>query len=161
MMIKGLSKNMSDITMEISIPADNDGYVLLQCTFCGDFFKITPSDYEDERLLDIYCPSCGLIGDNYITEDVLELAMAMTENIAMDIIYKEMKKWEKQFNNGFMSFKAGKKPKPKNEDPIRAGIEALTITEFNCCKRYAKIKPMLKISGCVCPFCGVKNYELE
>lgn len=155
---RGLRYDMNDINIEIPILSDNDGYVLLRCPNCGDLFKITPFDYGDESLLGIYCSSCGLIGDNYITEDVIELAISMTKNITIDIIYKEMKK---QLNSGFISFKDGKKPKPQNEYPICAGIENLTITKFNCCKRYAKIKPILKISGCVCPFCGVKNFELE
>lgn len=152
---------MADSEMEISIPADNNGYVLLQCPFCGEYFKLTPDDCEDEGVLDVSCPSCGLSGENFITEDVLELAMAMAKNVAMDMIYDEMKKWEKQFNSGFITFKAGKKPRPEPENPIRAGIEALTIIQFPCCKRTAKIKPMLKFTGCYCPFCGVKEFELE
>lgn len=152
---------MGDIQMEISIPADSDGYVLLQCNFCGEYFKLTPNDCEDEGILEVHCPSCGLSDENFITEDVLELAIAMTKNIAMDMIYDEMRKWEKQFNSGYLTFKAGKKPKPEYENPIRAGIEALTISNFLCCKKKAKIKPMIKFTGCYCPFCGVKEYELE
>ncbi|SMC61872.1 hypothetical protein [Papillibacter cinnamivorans] len=152
---------MADIEMEISIPTDNNGYVLLQCPFCGEYFKLTPDDYEDEGILDIFCPSCGLCGENFITEDVLELAMAMTKNVAMDMIYDAMKKWEKQFDSGLITFNAGKKPKPEPENPIQSGIEALTIIHLPCCQRTAKIKPMLKFTGCYCPFCGVKEYEPE
>ena len=33
---------MSDeINMTISIPTDDDGYVLLQCEHCGTYFKAT------------------------------------------------------------------------------------------------------------------------
>lgn len=40
---------MSDkINMTISIPSDDDGYVLLQCEHCGTYFKGIPSDIEDE-----------------------------------------------------------------------------------------------------------------
>ena len=85
--------NMSDdFHMEISIPADNDGYILLQCPNCGTFFKATPSDIEDDGVLELFCPSCGLVGEDYITEDVLELAMAMAQNKAMDMIHEEFKK---------------------------------------------------------------------
>ena len=52
---------MSDeINMTISIPTDDDGYVLLQCEHCGTYFKGTPSDLEDDRVLHIFCPSCCL-----------------------------------------------------------------------------------------------------
>lgn len=43
-----------DIHMEISIPADNDGYILLQCPNCGTFFKATPSDIEDDGVLELF-----------------------------------------------------------------------------------------------------------
>ena len=81
-----------DFSMTISIPADDDGYVLLQCPNCGTYFKATPSDVQDDGVLELFCPSCGLAGESYITEDVLELAIAMTKNKAMDMIHKEFKK---------------------------------------------------------------------
>lgn len=33
-----------EIHMEISIPTDDDGYALLQCEHCSNFFKAIPSD---------------------------------------------------------------------------------------------------------------------
>lgn len=147
--------------MSISIPTDDDGYVLLQCPNCGTFFKATPSDIEDDGILQIYCPSCGLVGETYITEDVLELAEVMVQNKAMDMIYNEFKKMERQLKKGLVSFKAGKPPKHEPENPIRSGIEAFEIVTLPCCRRTAKVKPLLKMTGCYCPFCGVKNYELE
>ncbi|MEZ4358452.1 MAG: TFIIB-type zinc ribbon-containing protein [Eubacteriales bacterium] len=147
--------------MEISIPTDDEGYVLLKCSKCGSYFKITPTDYEDNKLLFIYCPSCGLSSDNYITEDVLELAIAMIKNVEVELIYSEMKKWERQLSNEMVTFKVGRKPSQEPENPIRSSIEALVIKHFRCCNRDAKIKPMLKFTGCYCPFCGVKEYEVE
>ena len=153
---------MSDeIHMEISIPTDDDGYVLLQCEHCGSYFKATPSDIEDDGVLEIFCPSCGLVSENYATEDVIELALAMAENVAMDMVYDTLKKMERQFRNSPISFKMNKRPKHEAENPIRSGIEALEIATFPCCKRTAKVKPLLKMTGCYCPFCGVKNYEIE
>ena len=153
---------MSDeIHMEISIPTDDDGYVLLQCEHCGSYFKATPSDIEDDGVLEIFCPSCGLVSENYATEDVIELALAMAENVAMDMVYDTLKKMERQFRNSPISFKMNKRPKYEAENPIRSGIEALEIATFPCCKRTAKLKPLLKMTGCYCPFCGVKNYEIE
>lgn len=150
-----------DSNFSISIPADNYGYVLLQCYHCGTFFKLTPTDIEDDRVLDIYCPSCGLISNSYMTEDVMELAGVISQNKAMDLLYEKFKKLERQSRKGPVSYKAGKRPKHEPEIPIRSGIEALEITTFICCNRTARIKPLLKITGCYCPFCGVKNYEVE
>ena len=150
-----------EIRMEIPIPVDDDGYILLQCSHCGTYFKGIPADIEDDGVLDLYCPSCGLISETYVTEDVLELAMAMMENVAMDMVYDQFKQLERSFKKGSVTFKAGKRPKRVYENPIYSGIEALEIAAFPCCKRNAKIKPLLKMSGCYCPFCGVKNYEVE
>ena len=149
------------ITFEISIPSDDDGYILLQCQYCGTFFKVPSDDIENDALLDIYCPSCGLVSDTSLTEDVIELAQAMVQNYAMDMIYDAFKDLERKTKKGIVQFKAGKKPKHEAENPIRTGIEALEISRFNCCKKNAKIKPLLKMTGCYCPFCGVKEYEVE
>lgn len=149
---------MTDINLAISIPADNDGFVLLQCPLCGEFFKLTPDDIESEDVLEIWCPCCGLKGETYVTEDVVELALKMAENTAMDLAYKEMKKWERKFKGNGVSFKAGKKTTEKSEDPIVAGIEILEVQKYECCKRQAKIKPIVKLIGSYCPFCG-GNYD--
>ena len=154
---------MSDeFHMTVSIPTDDEGYILLQCEHCGTFFKATPSDIEDDGVLHIFCPSCGLISENYVTEDVIELAMRMIKNKVNDMVYDAFKDLERHNKrNGTIKFKAGKRPEHETEDPIRSGIEALEIANFPCCRRTAKIKPLLKMTGAYCPFCGVKNYEIE
>ena len=116
---------------------------------------------KDDGVFNIFCPSCGLISENYVTDDVLELAMKMVTNAFNDMIYDGFKKLERHNKKGVISFKAGKRPKHESEDPIRSGIEAMEICNFPCCKRTAKIKPLLKMTGAYCPFCGVKNYEIE
>src|SRR5690606_34593800 len=111
------------------------GLVLLQCPLCGEFFKLTPEDIESEDVLEIWCPCCGLKSETYVTEDVVELALKTAENTAMDLVYKEMKKWERKFKENGLSFKAGKKPTLEPEDPIVAGIEMLENQKYKCCKR--------------------------
>ena len=81
--------------MTISIPADDEGYILMQCEHCGTFFKATPSDIEDEGVLHIFCPSCGLTSENYVTEDVIELAMRMIKNVVSDMTYDAFKDLER------------------------------------------------------------------
>ncbi len=45
-----LSCMLEPIKFEISIPTDDDGYILLQCEHCGNFFKITTDDIRDDRV---------------------------------------------------------------------------------------------------------------
>ena len=42
---------MSTIISEVSIPADDQGFVLMQCSLCGEFFKIKPEDYHAEDVI--------------------------------------------------------------------------------------------------------------
>lgn len=150
-----------EIRLEVSMPTDDEGYVLLQCPKCGTYFKATPHDIQDEGVLELFCPSCGLVGESYITEDVLELGTSMMQNKIMDMLYDECKKMERQFRSGLLTFKAGKRPKHEPENPICAGIETMESVMLPCCKHTAKVKPILILTGCYCPFCGVKNYDFE
>ncbi|EHI96902.1 hypothetical protein CDLVIII_0163 [Clostridium sp. DL-VIII] len=152
---------MSDIHMEISIPTDNDGFALLKCPFCGEFFKLRPNEMETEDVIEIWCPCCGLKGENYLTDDVIELALKMGKNVAMDMIFDELKKWERNFKGSSISFKADKKPSREPENPIVAGIEALEVEKYRCCKKEAKIKPLIKMCGSCCPYCGVRYDEFK
>lgn len=151
----------NNLSIEVSIPTDDYGYVLLKCSYCGTFFKATPDDIKDEGLLKLFCPSCGMNSENYITDEVLELAQAMIQNKVANIINDRLKKMEKQLKHGSLTFKAVKGRKNESENLITSGIETLELRSFPCCNRTAKIKLLLKITGCYCPFCGVKNYEDE
>ena len=150
-----------DLTIEINIPSDNDGFILLQCGHCGSFFKITADDLKDDSLLNLFCPLCGLVSESYFTEDVINLACTKLENNIMDVIYDSFKSMEKKTRHSVLQVKAGRRPSHKEESPIRIGVDSLKITEFKCCKKKAKVKPLLKMLGCYCPFCGVKDYEIE
>ena len=152
---------MEDFNITIDIPTDNDGYSLLKCEHCGTFFKASPGDIQDDAVLRIFCPSCGLTSENYLTDDVVELAMNIVQNHMNNMIYDMFKGLEKQNKNSLLKFKVGSKPKKQSEEPIRSSIEAMEIIEFSCCNRTAKIKPLLKMTGCYCLFCGVKNYEVK
>ena len=149
------------VYMSIDIPTDNDGYVLLQCSLCHEYFKVTPTDYQDEGFLWLCCPNCGLIAENYLTEDVIELALDIAQNLVNGVIHANLKKLERQIGGDSVTFKVGKKPQLVHENPIYASIEALNIRSYRCCGRTAKIKPILQMTGSSCPFCGVKSFETE
>ena len=147
---------MNDIVFEIPIPSDDDGYVLFRCPKCGEYFKLSPSDYNSDEVIEIHCPQCGLVSENYLTEDVIELGLAMVENYAMDEIYNAFKELEKQTKNSFLKIKANK-PKKKEEISIKSTIDAMEICEFSCCEKTAKLRSILIYCGSYCPFCGGKQ----
>ena len=151
---------MSDtVTFEIPIPTDNDGYILLQCQHCGEFFKCTPNDLKSDEVLHIFCPSCGLISANYLTEDVRQLATAMATNYMQEQTYNAFKEMERHTSSSMLKIKTGQKPQKEYEPPIHSSINDLQITNFDCCNRSAKINPLLKMSASHCPFCGGVRFE--
>lgn len=152
---------MDDISINIEIPADHDGYILLQCQSCTEYFKIQPADYESDAVLELRCPNCGLISDNYYTEEVIELAVAMLKNYAMGAIFEKLKNIGNKSKNSALSFEIGQKSKDDYESPIKIIIDSMVIHRYLCCRRSAKIKPMQKITGSYCPFCGVKEFGTE
>ena len=147
--------------MSISIPGDNEGFILLKCQHCGELFKLQADDIEDDRVLDVHCPGCGLISESYVTDDVIKLATAKVENYMVDMIFDAFKDLERSTRNNLVQFKVGKRPERNHEDTITSGIQALRKVYMQCCNRKAKIKPLLIMTGCYCPFCGVKDYEIK
>lgn len=137
------------MNVEIRIPSDEDGFVLLKCHLCGEIFKLKPSDYRDDSIFEIYCPSCGLTSgltvDSYITDDVVALGSATVQNHI-----NEFNKLGK--NSGF--FKTTTKMNRKSEKRIMLTIDSLEIKKYKYCKLNAKIKPILSTSISYCLYCG-------
>lgn len=152
---------MEDIIVSIELPTDKQGFTLLKCYNCGEMFKLHPSDVKDDGVLFVSCPSCGIYIESFMNDEVLELGLVKLENQFFEQVYEDCKKLEKEFNKGPLVFKAGKKPIKKYERHLSSNVEAFEKAHFVCCKREAMIKPLLKITGCYCPFCGVKQYEFK
>lgn len=148
---------MSETIGMLSIPTDSDGFVLLQCPLCGAYFKLAASDVNADDVIDIFCPSCGLKSENYFTTDVVDIAIAKTKNYVMDLLHNEFKKLERSTKGGIVSFSAGPKPRHESEGKVYCGIDALDTENYSCCKKAAKIDPLLKLCGSYCPYCGVRR----
>lgn len=146
------------ITMKISIPTDENGYALLQCPKCGEYFKLIPSEYEAPDVIEIHCPYCGLTSGSYWSEEVLTLARTRAENYAQNLIAAELKKWGRKFHGKSISFTTKWKPKQEYEMPIISKIDTLEIQTYDCCHRSAKVSPVAKMTVSYCPFCGVIHF---
>lgn len=146
--------------MEIEIPVDENGFVLLQCHLCGEYFKLTAKDIKDESNINIWCPYCGLNGKSYFSEEVLDIALKKAKNAMDEMIYNAFKDIEKKMkHNKFINFKAGKKPTQEVISPIKVKIDKLEQKKYKCCNKVAKIKPLSIECGSYCPICGGIDYE--
>ena len=154
---EGVLKILDEV-IAIEIPADEDGFILFECPKCNEQFKVRPQDYEDDGVAEIWCPSCGLTSESYLTEDVVELAKAKLINAAMDELHKGFKKLERRTHGEAVSFKAGKNPKHEVENRLEAKIDALEVVKLECCGREVKIPPLDLSSVYYCPFCGVMHH---
>lgn len=147
-------------TVAIPIRSDSDGFILLQCSLCGEFFKLLASDLNDDSTLNIWCPYCGLNGKKYYTEEVFDISIKIAKNEANQMIYNYLKDLERKTrNNKFINFKCKKKPDKEVINPIKPRIANMEIIKYECCKTKAKIKPVSIITGSYCPLCGGANFE--
>ena len=67
---------MSEISFDITMEGDREGYVTFECPFCGSSFGLRADEVKnDEGTLDkIYCPYCGLNSDSdeFLPQEVIE-----------------------------------------------------------------------------------------
>ena len=143
----------------ITIPTDEDGFVLLQCHICGEYFKLLASEINDDSTINIWCPYCGLNGKQYAPKEVLENAIKIAENEFNEIVHNAFKKMEKETKNSPLKFKSTGKPNLKDIPPIKVKIDKLELQNYKCCNSMAKIQPISKMCGRYCPICGGINYE--
>ena len=78
---------MSNIEVfKIPIPSDNEGFIVLKCPICSEKFMIQVQDANDDSLIDVWCPKCGLKSDNYLDDDVNDLAENIIQNYVADLL---------------------------------------------------------------------------
>ena len=141
---------MEEARFGIRMPCDDDDFILLRCPHCGELFKLTTEDIESDETLDIYCPSCGLCANNFLTQNVIDLALAKTSNYAMYAIAQQLQAFAKKNSNGLVRFEVKANREREPEPPIRAAIEALQISTCHDCGREAQVSPAIAMSAYTC-----------
>ncbi|CDD99524.1 uncharacterized protein BN671_02337 [Roseburia sp. CAG:471] len=51
---------MGDVSFEVSIPLDSDGFIEMECDYCKNRFMLHYQVYESEDNINFFCPICGL-----------------------------------------------------------------------------------------------------
>lgn len=143
----------------LTIPCDEEGFVLLQCHICGNHFKLLGKQINKDNIINIWCPYCGLNRKKYVPKEVIDIAVKIFENELNEIIYNNFKKIEKETKNSLIQFKCNTKPVLKEVSPIKKRIDKLELKNYKCCGSVAKIHPISKMCGSYCPICGVIDYE--
>lgn len=148
---------MDDLTLTIEIPPDSDGFIPMECPLCEERFGLRIEDIEDDEVLEVRCPHCGIASDSYVTPNIIELAQTKLSIMALNLIHNEMKKLERATKGKAIEVKAGKKPQEEAEAPLVTDVN--TMQEIRCenCGRTVKVTPLLALSVFICPCCGVSN----
>lgn len=150
---------MEDLQLRVTIPADEDGCILLRCPHCSELFKATADSCEDDSVLDFHCPLCGLTADNFLTQDVIDLALAKTANAVMPKLEKQLKRELAKTRNDLVSFDVKMDYDEEPETPIQQTVEALQKVTCKDCKRMSKVSPALAMSSYTCPYCGIGQFN--
>lgn len=150
---------MTDMSFEISIPCDDDGYLMLTCPACSEDFKVLGDDFQDDAVLELYCPYCGLSAstNDYLPKDVMEAAYREAENQAMKMIEKSLGKMTKEINkSGFMKAEVKSKFKENAKKELIAENNMKPI-KLKCCEKEIRIQDSIPHSVFYCCYCGVNE----
>lgn len=153
---------MKSHTITVSIPADNEGYVLMKCPQCGELFKLKVSDIHDDGVMDIHCPGCFFASyrtNDFITDDVQQHVETLAKNYAGELINGMMKELDKSLkSNKFIKVKRTQEIREEIPIHLFSSVDSLKPAYCPNCGKYAKVKALLRDSAYKCPLCGVKNY---
>ena len=142
------------ITSNLEIPTDSDGFISFQCPFCNEKFKLSADFINQMDIDELYCPYCGLQNsfENFFTDEVIELAKAKIENMAMDFISENVKSLKDSFSNGLFEMTIDTKFNDVNEPEVIESDDMYKKT-LSCCNFDVKLNE--NINSCYCPKCGV------
>lgn len=147
---------MSNVTMEISIPLDEDGFIEMECDFCKNRFMLHKDVYESEDNINFFCPVCGLPNrtNTFFCPEVLEKAQQKTLNYMYDEIDRMLGKTIRDINrSGFIKMSM-KKPCKEPERELYTPSEDYETVHELCCEIDVKVKNIDKEIGVYCPICG-------
>ncbi len=152
---------MSDVSFEIPIPLDKDGFIEMECDYCKNRFMLHKEVYESEENINFFCPICGLPNriNTFFVPEVLEKAQQIAMNYMPDEIDRTLGKSIKQINkNGFIKMSM-EKPKKESIKELYTPSEDYVKCTKNCCGIDVKVRNIDKETGTYCPVCGRLNND--
>lgn len=141
----------------ISKQSDIEGFSSLKCSLCGEDFKLRTHEVQDDDVIELFCPNCGIPSpvSSYYTADIIEHAETLVMNEATEMLNDLFKDFERSTRkNKNLTFKRGK-PLVTKQPRIMFEIDDLEQIEFLCCNRTAKLSLLSKTIKPFCPYCGV------
>lgn len=147
---------MSDFSISLSIPLDDDGFIEMECDYCKNRFMLHQDVFLDISNLHFFCPICGLPNDinTFYCPEVLEAAYRKAQNFMNEIIQRQLASTIKNFNkNGFISLSLDT-PQRVPEKDLYKPINDYIIFHHHCCGVDVKALEFDVQIGLYCPICG-------
>lgn len=152
---------MEKVSLEMSIPLDEDNFIEMECDYCKNRFMLHRDVYEDEEHINFFCPICGFPNriNTFFVPEVLELAQQKALNYMYDEINRTLGKSIKQINrSGFVKMTMDI-PKKEIERELYAPSEDYVKCRKSCCNIDVKVRNIDKETGTYCPICGGMNND--
>ena len=144
-----------DEHISLSIPLDEDGYLLLQCPHCQGFFKVLSEDYKSDDVDGLWCPICGLKSENFWPDKVIELAKAKVLNSCIGDFEKELARISASTSRqSLITLKVSSTSRREHEAEILPAVDSFVKSECHFCGKSIKVKPLDKYAGSFCAYCG-------
>ena len=142
----------------VTKPSDINGFSSFKCSLCREEFKLSTYEVQEDDVLELFCPSCGIPSNisSYYTDDIKEHAAALVEMEIKKLLNDTFKGLEKSArSNKHVKFKAGKPLVAKQPKPLYE-TDDLDEIEFLCCSKKARVTTLAKAGvSPYCPYCGV------
>lgn len=139
---------------QINIPTDNDGFYSLECPHCNERFKAQAGDVDSEKVIELFCPNCGLSSErsNFIPKAVIEHAEVLAANYLQEEIFKALGKTSRKMKGSNVSMRVNK---PREEVPeMLKEDDNLEPFRLECCDKNIKISLSQIGTVVYCPYCG-------
>jgi len=147
---------VSNITFELSIPLDKDGYIELECDYCKNRFMIKGEEFENGDFVHLFCPICGLPNrlNTFYTPEVLEKSKEIAKQWALNYIKKSLGSSIKNLNrSGFIKMELDV-PKANPNIELYEPTQSYIVGRLECCSFEIKVREIDNQIGVYCPRCG-------
>lgn len=155
---------MSDVSIEINLPLDADGFLSRECPDCERQFKWKPTSSNTDRsenaeIESYYCPYCyrPASPNNWWTKEQFEYAKQIAFKQVLESELRNLQRRINQASNAssLIQMKASMSESPEPE-PLEETIEGLMLVEFPC-----HLEEPLKVdegwqSEIACLICGIR-----
>ena len=123
--------------MEISFPADANGFLSQECPSCEQRFKVIFGEGSEEPIS--YCPYCGHNGQNcWFTQAQVDYMQSVAANVALGPELEKFKRQLKGMSKGFLKTSM-KSNFPKPPPAPMETDDRLDILHLPCCNETVKL----------------------